>query len=211
MNLIRKRVEENFPSVLLTLLSIVQALALELLWEHVQNSPELMQLNWLSLLSWLQIVTTGLGIILIWVTYASNAMRFRWVPSTADSVYPFLIGLLEFLQIELLNPNLIGPWAILMGVIFASMVLVSHLTMRSARRSGDNGDFFSSTRPATLKDFSNPIAVIVCMIVGGAVVGLTHNNGVPALLLILATLAVLIWQSVSSAVFWNTSVSADTE
>jgi hypothetical protein len=76
--------------VLLTLLSIVQALALELLWSHVRESGYLFDTSWTALLTWMQVGTTFLGIVVIWIAYASIAMRFRWVPSTSDSVYPFV-------------------------------------------------------------------------------------------------------------------------
>ena len=41
MESIRNRARENLPSVLLTLLSIVQAVALETLWSHVTERQDL--------------------------------------------------------------------------------------------------------------------------------------------------------------------------
>ena len=122
MNAMRDRAKEHFPTVLLTLLSIVQALALELLWSHLRESEYLFAFSWPAFISWIQITATLLGLVLIWVVYASNVMRFRWVPVTSDSVYPFLIGLLEFMLIETLGPDEIGQWLILMSVIFGMMV-----------------------------------------------------------------------------------------
>lgn len=206
MNIIRKRAQEQFPTVLLTLLSIVQALALELLWEHIQETEYLFHGTQQALISWVQILTTLFGIILIWVAYASNAMRFRWTPSTADSVYPFIIGLLEFIQIEALAPGMVGQWIVIMGVIFGTMVLVSHLIMRSARLTGENGDFFKNVNPATLKDFYPSIMVITLLLVGGTYVWLSHNNGLISYLLIAAAFAVLMWQYISATKFWNSSV-----
>ena len=211
MNLIRKRAQEHFPTVLLTLLSIVQALALELLWEHIQETEYLFQTTQQAFVSWVQISTTLFGMVLIWVAYASNAMRFRWTPSTADSVYPFIIGLLEFIQIEMLTPGMVGQWVIIMAIIFGIMVLVSHLTMRSARLSGDNGDFFENVGPATLKDFYPQIAIIIMLIVGGVYVWLSENNGIFSYLLIAAILALLLWQYISAAKFWNSSVKENDE
>lgn len=144
MNLIRNRAKEHFPSVLLTLLSIVQALALELLWEHIQEHSYLMEWSWSTFVSWLQIATTLFGIILIWVAYASNALRFRWVPSTIDSVYPFIIGLLEFTQIAVMGPGMVGQWTVLMAAMYGLMVMVSHFTMRRARHSVITATFLLS-------------------------------------------------------------------
>ncbi len=39
MSDIRDRAKEQLPSVLLTLMSIIQALALEFLWEYVREAP----------------------------------------------------------------------------------------------------------------------------------------------------------------------------
>jgi hypothetical protein len=36
----RERAKQQMPIVLLTLLSIIQALALELLWSHIEATPE---------------------------------------------------------------------------------------------------------------------------------------------------------------------------
>lgn len=206
MGMMRDRVQRHFPMVLLTLLSIVQALALELLWEHIQNAGGLMEITTSSVVEWAQIIVTLMGIILIWVAYASNTMRFSWVPSTADSVYPFLIGLLEFVQIQLIGAETIGHWAIVMGVIFGAMVLVSHFTIRRARLSGDNGDFFEDSEPAMLSDFYPHIVLIATLLVGGVCV--LNKIGAPWLdsLLLLLSFVVLVWQYVSAASFWNSSL-----
>lgn len=211
MNIIRQRAQEHFPTVLLTLLSIVQALALELLWEHIQETEYLFQLTRAAVVSWVLISTTLFGIILIWVAYASNAMRFRWTPTTADSVYPFIIGLLEFIQIEMLAPGMLGQWVVIMAIIFATMVLITHLTMRGARLSGDNGDFFEGVRPATLKDFYPQIAIILLLLGGGVYVWVSANNGIVSYLLIAASFALLLWQYISATKFWNSSVQEGEE
>ena len=207
MNIIRNRAQEQFPTVLLTLLSIVQALALELLWEHIQESEYLLEATTLAFVSWAQISTTLFGIILIWVAYASHAMRFRWTPSTADSVYPFIIGLLEFIQIETLAPGMVGQWTVILAIILGVMVFVSHLIMRSARTSGDNGDFFTKTNPATAKDFFVQITIVILLLLGGSYVWLSGNNGIISYLLIGAVFMVLVWQYISSARFWNSSLN----
>lgn len=75
----RDRAKEHFPMVLLTLLSIVQALALELLWSHVRGNDYLFEPSLVAALSWIQIAATFLGLVLIWVVYASNAMRCAFV------------------------------------------------------------------------------------------------------------------------------------
>ena len=45
MDSMRDRAKDMFPVVLLTLLSIVQALALEFLWDHTRNRAELFEFS----------------------------------------------------------------------------------------------------------------------------------------------------------------------
>ncbi len=211
MSVMRNRAKEHFPMVLLTLLSIVQALALELLWAHVRGSDYLFVLSATSVLAWLQVTTTFLGLVLIWVIYASSAMRFRWVPVTSDSVYPFLIGVVEFMMIESLGPGETGVWLILMAVTFGMMVRVSHKTMQRARHDGDNDAFFDGFAPATLRDFIPPIATVSGLTLAGIYLLVSGDNGLIALLAVLATTALLVWQFFDASKFWRRSVVEESD
>ena len=163
-NLVRERAKEHFPTVLLTLLSIVQAIALELLWAHISESSYLYERSTVAFWGWLQIATTLLAVVLIWVVYASNAMRFRWVPSTADSIYPFAVGIFEFWMMSSLGTNSIGMWLVAAGACVGSMTWISHLTMRMARLDADNTEFFKDVGRATLVDFAPQLSFVVLMI-----------------------------------------------
>lgn len=207
MNEMRERTKEHFPSVLLTLLSMVQALALELLWTHLHETDYLYEWSRMALISWIQIVATFIGLVLIWVIYASNVMRFRWVPVTSDSVYPFLVGILEFMLIETLGPDEIGQWLIIFALIFAMMVWVSHRTMRRARLDGDNDVHFRKIEPAQLHDFYPHIASVAVLAVSGIYVLISGGAGGFALLALLATNGLLGWQFYSAAMFWKQSTA----
>jgi hypothetical protein len=211
---IRDRAKEHFPMVLLTLLSIVQALALELLWSHVLDAEFLYAMSWDALIVWTQIVATFIGLILIWVVYAANAMRFRWVPLTVDSVYPFIIGVLEFTLIETLDPGRPGQWLMLNSVIFGSMVFVTHHLMRRARFDGDNDVFFRNYSPATARDFLPHFIIVGLMVAAGAYIWLARPGYMFTLLSLLGTLGVLSWQFYQTAVFWKRTMvveSGDSE
>jgi len=153
--------------VLLTLLSIVQALALELLWAHLGEQPYLYQWTFVALLSWMQIGATLLGILLIWVIYSSLVMRFSWVPTTTDTIFPFLVGIVEFAQISALGPDQVGLWFIILSLLFAGMSWISQVTMRRARLDGDNEEFFAGLNPATWRDhLTTVIPVVVLATIG---------------------------------------------
>ncbi len=205
----RNRARANLPTVLLTLLSIVQALALEFLWSYISETPELLGASWANALMWLQLATTLIGLVLIWVVYASHVMRLRWVPTTTDSVYPFAIGLLEFIMIELLGPGRIGQWLLCFALIFALMVWVSHRTMRRARGDGANDAFFGSMAPAKFRDFYPAIGMIGGM--AGAGIYLIENNGAGAFAWVAVgfTACLAIYQFRITAIFWERSLSDD--
>jgi len=207
VNVMRDRAKEHFPTVLLTLLSIVQALALELLWSHLRETAYLLELSWIAAISWMQIFATFLGLVLIWVVYASNVMRFRWAPVTSDSVYPFLVGLMEFMLIESLGPNEIGLWFILMASIFGMMIWVAHSNMRRARQDTDNEAFFSRYRPAELRDFYPQVTIVSALLLGGIYLLISGDRGLLAMLALLAANGLLGWQFYSAALFWKRTVT----
>ena len=193
--------------VLLTLLSIVQALALELLWSHVRESGFLLEMTWAATLTWIQIVASLLGIVVIWVVYASTAMQFRWVPTISDSIYPFIIGILEFILVETLAPRFMGWWFICLALIFGTMTWVNHSTMRRARLDGENGEFFANRAPASPRDFYPGFAILFVFMAAGVYIAVSGDTGTFALVAVLTAAAILIRQLFVAARFWDMSVS----
>jgi len=207
MKIIRNRAKEHLPMVLLTLLSIVQALALELLWSYVRESAYLFEMSWTALLTWIQIGTSFLGIVVIWLVYASTAMRFRWVPTTSDSVYPFVIGLLEFILIEMLAPEYMGWWFFCLALIFGIMTWISHMTMRRARLDGENDEFFANLAPATARDFLPAFVIVFALVLAGTYLAITGDRGIVALVAVLVAFAGLVRQFIVAARFAEMSES----
>ena len=207
MKIIRDRAKEHLPMVLLTLLSIVQALALELLWSHVRESAYLFEMTWTAMLTWIQIGTSFLGIVVIWLVYASTAMRFRWVPTTGDSVYPFIIGLLEFILIETLAPKYMGLWFGCLAIIFGLMTWISHRTMRRARLDGENDEFFANLAPATARDFLPAFVIVFVLVLAGTYLAISGDRGMVALAAVLIAFAGLVRQLIFAARFAEMSES----
>ncbi len=206
MSLIRARVKEHLPSVLLTLLSIVQALALELLWSHIQETAYLYEFSASAVLWWGQIGAVFLGIVVIWVVYASSAMRLRWVPSIGDSVYPFVIGVSEFVLVAALGPEHLGAWFLTMAFVFAIMNWVSHDTMRRARLDEENAEFFRNRGRATLKDFTGAFVVVTSLAAIGAALLFWQGAWFVVFAVVLIN-ALLAWQLYVAARYWDRSVS----
>jgi hypothetical protein len=209
MSVIRNRAINNFPMVLLTLLSIVQALAFELLWAQVHEHQELYQWSTIAAIGWFQITAMLFGIILVWISYATNVMRFRWVPSTVDSLFPFLVGILQFVMIDNLGGARIALWLSLMALLFAGMSWIAHHDMTRARMNSENDEFFANRSPATLRDFHTTMVVVGSMCVGSLILWLNTSSVVLYGCAVALALTIIVRQVFVSNHFWQMSMSLD--
>ena len=133
MDSIRDRAVVAFPSVMLTVLSMIQALALELLWTRAMESEFLWLGGGDALVGWAQIVVVLAALLLVWLLYVSQVIRLVWVPSIYDSVFPFGIGIAEFSLIECVGPGLLGPWFYSAALLFATATWGGQRIFRRAR------------------------------------------------------------------------------
>ena len=188
---------------LLTLLSIIQALALELFWSEVQTLEVLFTLSWAAVSTWVQVTATFLGILVIWVVYATTVMRFAWVPGISDSVVPFFVGLLQFILIESLGVENAAAWFLSMAAIMAIMHGETHMIMRRARRDPDNAEFFSQVNPATRREAIAPTLMVLSLLAFGAYTLLVADSPRVILLGLSASLLLLIWHLFFMGMFWK--------
>ena len=203
MESMRSRAKEHLPHVLLTLLSIIQALALELFWSEVQTLEVLFTLSWLSIATWVQVAATFLGILVIWVVYATTVMRFSWVPGISDSVVPFFVGLMQFVLIASLGTSEAAVWFLSMAAIIAIMHGESHLIMRRSRQDPDNAEFFQQIAPATVRDVIPPTIMVSVLLALGIYVLLQPASSMVIMLGFVGTLLLLVWHMVFMAMFWK--------
>lgn len=203
METMRSRAKEHLPHVLLTLLSIIQALALELFWSELQGLTYLFELSWVGTSGWIQVAATFLGILVIWVVYATTVMRFSWVPSISDSVVPFFVGLLQFILIESLGVESAGLWFFSLAIIIAIMHGESHMIMRRARQDPDNAEFFEQISRATTADFIPPVLMVVSLLSLSAYVTAVPTNLIVIGLGFAASLLLLFWHLIFMGMFWK--------
>jgi len=204
---VRNRATDLFPSVLLTVLSMIQALALELLWARLRESPYLWTVGWDALLGWVQVAAMLLGFLVVWLFYVSIVMRFRWLPSLPDSVVPFGVGILEFILIDLMGPDSLGPWFYVLALIFAVSTWASHTIYRRARRDPANSEFFESVQPATLQDFAPAIGAVAGFAFLGLVLQVSGSQRWLALGSLLVAIAALANQIRMTRWYWRRSIS----
>ena len=195
--------------VLLTLLSIVQALALEFLWDHVRHRTDLFELSAAVIPGWLQIAATLNVIIIIWLMYAGMLMRFRWTPTTMDSIFPFVIGLIQFLLIEIMGAEYFALWIIVLAITFGVLVFIDHRAMRRARQDEANGQFFDRYAPATIRDFVPQIIMGVTMLSAGIWLQLSGHQGWFRVVVLVGVFIAIGYETHKTAEYWRDSMGQE--
>jgi hypothetical protein len=196
------RARDMVPSIIITVLSMIQALALELYWTRIQDSDFLWNVDWIAALGWVQLVVVLLGIIQIWLMYVSLMLRFSWLPSMWDTVIPFAIGLLEFALIDLMGPENLGIWFLVLAIVFGLTIGAAHTAHRQARLDSENDYFFDNISPANWGDYAGSIVSIGLLAVFGAVLHVTGDRGVLAMAALLLAAFMLAYQLTGANRYW---------
>ena len=204
-----ERAKELLPTIILTILSMVQALALELFWSKIEGSDFLWHGGLTAIIGWLQLLAVLVGMLLIWVLYVSFVLRFSWLPALEDTLIPFVIGLLEFAMIDTMRPDFIGLWFVLLAAIFAVVTTGSHLMMRQARRDPANEYFFSQVNPASWRDYIATIVIVVLFCLFGLVLWFYDTPGSLSIVALLIAIAALSYRFIQAKSYWMHSLVAD--
>lgn len=202
MNRIRERAQRQFPAVLLTLISIIQALALELMWSKIMSSEFLWQLDMSAVIGWGMLSVALMGILLIWVLYTTLVMGFVWQPSLRDSILPFVIGIQEFMLVSLIDAEFRGMWLYVLASVFVTVNWIVHISLRRARQHPENSQYFNNVAPATWRDFLPSMLIVVVAVVLGVISDMSGSAlWVPILAIVFAN-CVLAFQIVVTRRLW---------
>lgn len=201
-----KRAKDLLPSIIITVLSMIQALALELYWTKIQSADFLWLGGWDAIVGWMQLVVMLLGIIQIWLMYVSTILRFSWLPSMQDTVTPFAIGLLEFGMISLMGPDNLGIWFLILAAIFGVSIWAAHMIHRQARKDPENHYFFQNLPPADWRDFKGSFVVTTILGVLGATLWISGDAGFLAMAGLLFAAAAILRQLHISHQYWMHSL-----
>jgi len=203
MSKLRERAQEHFPAVLLTLISIIQALALELLWAKVTGTERLFRLDMEALVNWGMVSVALLGILQIWIMYSCMVMGFVWLPGLRDSIFPFVIGLQEFMLVTLIGSEFEGLWLLVLASIFLSANIITHLSFKRARQEPANELFFRNLEPAKLRDFKWAGSVILTLTVLGVISMMVESGSLLLLAAMLLANIVLVVQIIAVRRLWQ--------
>jgi hypothetical protein len=201
-----ERAKDLLPSIILTILSMIQALALELYWSRIEDSTFLWEGGAAAVIGWLQLAVMLQGILLIWIFYVSFVLRFTWLPSVEDTLIPFLIGLLEFALIDLIGPDTLWLWFPLMAAVMAVATFGSHLTMRQARQDPGNSYFFDQVKPPTWRDYRATAVLVVCFCLFGLALRLLDNQVTLSIVALVITMAAMSYRMLQVRLYWMHSM-----
>jgi len=205
----RNRIISQFPIVLLTLVSIIQALALELMWEQITSADYLWELSLDAIVIWGMITVTLMGILQLWITYSMMVMGFTWQPGIGDSILPFVIGILEFLMINLIGSQFNPLWLYVLASLFVITNWVVHSSLRKARIEGKNESFFRDRDRATLKDFAGAIAIVLVCVIFGMLTTVFREQLWVALIAVVTMNIALVLQMYTSGRFWQAMMAVE--
>jgi hypothetical protein len=115
-----QQVKGSFTGSSLTLLSIIQAVALaELASPVADDYPRF------TVVQWLMALVTLFLLFVVWDHLSRDAMTFVWVPDFRDSAIPFLIGVMELFLSHTVGLG-INIW--LLGTVAAAVCALAHVS-----------------------------------------------------------------------------------
>ncbi len=205
-DLMRDRVKQRWPMVLLTLVSIIQALALETLWSEIVEESAVFVAGVPGAIAALQTVIVLFAIVLVWVFFAQLVMRFIWFPGMRDSLAPFAIGLIEFVLAELVGAGQYGIWIALLAFAFLAAHLVLISAFARAAREPENGGFFVAVQARPVWQRHGPtlgFTALLLLVAGVVELAASELVTLVALCVVLTLLLVQLWLQ---RVYWYSTV-----
>lgn len=201
-----QRARDLLPEVLLTVLGIIQALALELAWSRLEGGTHLWAGGIDAWIGWLQMTGVLQGILLVWILYASLVLRLRWVPQVRDALLPFAIGIGEFVVVELSVPARLAGWLAALAGVFAISTATSVATFRTAARDPANRAFFAGLGAQLGRTLVPSTAFIAMLLLLAGVVWRTEPASTVGLAAVVAANLALGGQLALLASYWRASL-----
>ncbi|HSM36456.1 MAG TPA: hypothetical protein VK837_08685 [Longimicrobiales bacterium] len=134
----REKALTQFPAVYLTLVSVVQAIALEVLVARVVAVRPAFALSADAVIVWLEVVLLVLTIFYGWVSYTLLVTLAQWVLRAFDFAAAFSVGLMQFVAIGFIGPGSFTAFCSMVAVGFGFGAFVSHSNTGVAARRPEN-------------------------------------------------------------------------
>lgn len=127
-HLLLDQIEGSFREIYLTLMSIIQGVALGVLYQTISDDRASM-----GPVEWARAAYILLIAVVIWQEYMIGATAWAWVPTVLDSAAPFALGATEFALIFELRAAS-GPFFVAASVLLTAGVVASCNYLLHTRR-----------------------------------------------------------------------------
>ncbi len=134
---LHRKLKDSFAANCLTVLSVIQGLALEDLAFVVAAEYQK-----LTLTQWLLVVLNFALVIIIWDAYMIQSILWEWVPDMRDAAIPFAFGALELVLNHTIGLSL-SAWLLALALLSGLVVLANWHAGRRARKEAENTTLLS--------------------------------------------------------------------
>jgi hypothetical protein len=107
---LENRIKHQFPSLFITLLSVLIGLVFADLVQESRARLVLSPLNIDTLRTWGQVLAHGSSAVTAWIIYSHLGISHERVPSFADSIVSFIVPLTLLFAMPLIGVEEIWPW-----------------------------------------------------------------------------------------------------
>ena len=161
------RFKEQFTTVYLTLVSIIQASVMGYIMTYLHDPPGQLTL-WTSG----RLLGSFLFVVGLWYANTCGAIAFRWVPGLADAVIPFALGAFELLAVRSAGSLF---WWCMCNAGFGLVAALAYVNQyRCAARNPENTPVLNRL---TRRRRINPTFMAVCVVWYVALAILFRSSG----------------------------------
>lgn len=136
----REKALTQFPAMYITLVSVVQAIALEALAARAIAVAPGFDLQGTAALVWLEILLFGQTVFYVWISYTLLVTLAQWVLRVFDFAAAFAVGVMQFVAIEFIGMDSVVGFLVVVGLGFVMGGWISHSNIGAAARSAGNED-----------------------------------------------------------------------
>ena len=138
--LVKKRLTDSFSLVYLTLLSVIQGVALADLALVVGAGYQQF-----TVVRWLLVLVNFGMVITVWHQFTMHITLWSWIPDLRDAIVPFVIGALELVFNHMISLSL-SAWLFILAIIATTATLAIWYVGQRAKEESENTKMLSLLR-----------------------------------------------------------------
>jgi hypothetical protein len=200
-----RTMSENFTGVYLTMLSIIQGVALTDLSNIVFSER-----SHFTVLTWIEVATMLWTLIYVWNHFMGDALMTHWIPDLEDAVLLFGTGVFELVANHAIVWS-ITAWVATIAIMLFAWFFGTHYIRRQEERVVREAGLMEllrrRIRPITVETLAGGVVLLLLAIVCAVThAGWQSDSGVSravALVSVLASFGVSLAIGVTSAAYWR--------